>query len=365
MESKASPTVPRPGRGRRLLCLWLLLMGIPAGFEWGSTLRVDTGASRRAGRVRLEPPFGDGSLFPQCRHDWDTYAWKGAQPTVRFTLWPQQSMSPTPAPWPSGEFEITLTLLREGPQSRKPASWTGRYDAAWHSGMEPYERCEVALDALAGGALEEGDYRLIVEVMDLTGPKAGKASRNYVQFTVASPWSPGEEPVDDNRRGQPTLTVVGFEAKKWSDVMVLRYANTSGDAVDVYGALESAGATAPANGAEAAEGDRITVPAQFVSRFPNTPPGAPYWAGAWQTTIPSVGLVRVPAGRSVTLLVYMDRASPGVGYLGGYGNRDFLRTPVIRLMRDDISTTGPVLLRPRPPDAARPGWRFEVKEDSN
>ncbi len=364
MNATAGVTTTRQGIGKRLLLAWLLLIGIPAGLEWGGGVRVDTGAGRRHLTYRHRPPFGDASLFPQCAHDRKNYVWEGAQPTFRFTLWPQKSMDVPAVPWPSGEFEITLTLLAEGTPSRETVSWSGKIDAAWHSGMEPYERCEVALDALAGGALEEGDYRLIIEVKDLAGPKAGKTSRNFAEFTVVSPWSPGDGAVADSE-GQPTIEIVGFEAKKWSDVMVLRYSNTSGHVVHIYGLLESSGDTAPANDADAAEGDRIAMPARFVSRLPNTPPGAPYWAGVWQTTIPSVGLVSVAPGRSVTLRVFMDHASPGVGYLEGHAKRAVLRTPVMRLTRDDMSTTGPVLLRPRPPGAPRPKWRFEVLESGD
>lgn len=354
-DSKNGEAIRPTGRTRRWFLAWLLLLGVPAGLDIGSSLKVKTKSSLTQPVSRSRPPFGDTSLMPRASGSDATYAWAGAQPVGRFTLWPRTDSKGPPGPWPNAKFELTLTLRRLDSPGDSPSTWTGPIDSMWGGGIEPFLRVVVALDPLVGRQIEAGSYRLYIDLREVEGAKAGNVSRHYSDIVVLPPTKPEDLPPAEPN--EVPLRVLRFDRRKWFDCAVLQFVAPADRECQIFGIRLAAG-TGKAPEGPAKEGDQVQTPSLFVVFEPadggEPRPPQPIWG----SYVEGGAMIPIVPGSTLELLADMTRATPAIGRFQVYGQEVRPASPIGYLLRDDVSTTGPVLLSPRPNDAPRPNWRF-------
>ncbi len=246
------------------------------------------------------------------------------------------------------------------------ATATEPIDSAWGLAGMGYMRVDVSLPALVRGELAPGDYELYIDLHEASGPKAGNVSRNRIQLAIVEPERADAKSLAATRPGGVNLQFAGMRRGTMTDVAVFRATNDSSGTLKLV-ALHVAGGAPPANPNEIGEGEAVWMAADFAGLPFETEEGNrnPRFFGSFRLAAPST--LSFPPGVSATFQVDLSTFRPGVGTLvpqivEGWRRdadpRPVLQSPLIALLRDDVGTTGPVLLCPRPAQAGRPGWRL-------
>ncbi len=339
-----------PGRARwkRALLAWLIIVGIPAGLEFGSVVSVDVRPHSAFSSIRTRIASTQRAslgVFPSGTLG--THIEFGAVLPITFAD-PEVWMGSAPIPLPRGKFRIDFELIDElgtdGPDRRWRAS--DELDLDKVSTTSPWVVPRVSMSRIAGRELPEGTYRLYVDVHELAGPRAGMVSRGMSKIELRHAPQP-PLPTPPNYMGAVVrMEFDHFEPGASGTTLVLRAHNLRDG--DIYlRARPATGAPAPPGPVDATEGGRYRTSFASCSLWRAEHQREAAWRemGAADSTL---GEVRIPPGLSVEIEgAWVEH---GFGYraaqvfMRGGNTQSWVSSDPFLVELDDSTTSGPPIL---------------------
>ncbi len=334
---------------RRSLLAWLLLVGVPAGIEYGSLLHVDVRPLTPAPMLGTIASQSGGASFAPYRAQGIMTGHVGNGAVVPVTIGStDEAAYNTYAGAPPALMELTFELHELAPDSSTTVrKWTAtsNLDTRSAASSYPWLSLRVSLCRIAGEELAPGLYRLYVDVKELEGSRKGGVSRGVSDFRLLpAPSIPFPDP-PSYRPDAVRMVAERIGKHPAGDFLELRATNTSGVELRFVG--DPANAIRSAWKITAAEGEAYMVDLGCASLWASD--GSPVLR--WSEPYPDStyhSFVDWPPGVTIRLIgLWNDhgfglRAASAV--FSSSGVRATVASDPFAMELADSATSGPVIL---------------------